>query len=38
MRKTSKTVAGRRILKDSNNSTADFDYLTIADVSKTVFK
>lgn len=38
IRKTSKTVAGRRILKDSNNSTADFDYLTIADVSKTVFK
>jgi Protein of unknown function (DUF4876) len=38
IRKTSKTVAGRRILKDSNNSTTDFDYLTMADASKTVFK
>lgn len=38
IRKTSKTVAGRRILRDSNNSTTDFDYLTMADASKTVFK
>jgi hypothetical protein len=38
IRKTSKTVNGRRILKDTNNSTNDFDYLTIADPTKTVFK
>lgn len=38
IRKTSKTVAGRRNLRDSNNSTTDFDYLTMADASKTVFK
>jgi len=38
IRKTSTTAGGRRILKDTNNSTADFDYLTIADATKTVFK
>lgn len=38
IRKTSKTVNGRRILKDTNNSSEDFDYLTIADPTKTVFK
>lgn len=38
IRKTSKTVSGRRILKDTNNSTADFDYLTKADETKTIFK
>ncbi|WP_316831044.1 DUF4876 domain-containing protein [Pedobacter aquatilis] len=38
IRKTSTTLGGRRILKDTNNSTADFDYLTIADPTKTVFK
>lgn len=38
IRKTSTTAGGRRILKDTNNSTADFDYLTIADPTKTVFK
>jgi hypothetical protein len=30
IRKTSKTVSGRRILMDTNNSTNDFDYLTNA--------
>ncbi len=34
VRKTLKTVNGRRILKDSNNSEADFGYLEKADVSK----
>lgn len=38
IRKTSKTVNGRRILKDSNNSAEDFDHLTMADPSKTAFK
>ncbi|RZK78884.1 MAG: DUF4876 domain-containing protein [Pedobacter sp.] len=38
IRKTSKTVSGRRILKDMNNSTEDFDYLLLADPTKTVFK
>ncbi len=38
IRKTSTTAGGRKILKDTNNSTADFDYLTIADATKTVFK
>lgn len=38
IRKTSKTVNGRRILKDSNNSSNDFDYLTMADPTKTAFK
>ena len=30
IRKTEKTVAGRRILKDTNNSTEDFDFLDLA--------
>lgn len=30
IRKTEKTVAGRRILKDTNNSTEDFDYFDVA--------
>lgn len=34
VRKTLKIVNGRRILKDSNNSEADFGYLQKADVSK----
>ncbi|TDQ11628.1 DUF4876 domain-containing protein [Pedobacter metabolipauper] len=38
IRKTSKTVNNRRVLKDSNNSSLDFDFLTIADPTKTVFK
>lgn len=38
IRKTSKTLAGRKVLKDTNNSTQDFDYLTLADATKTVFK
>lgn len=38
IRKTSKTVNGRRILKDSNNSSLDFESLTMADPSKTAFK
>jgi hypothetical protein len=38
IRKTSKNMNGRKILKDTNNSTSDFDYLTIADPTKTVFK
>ena len=35
VRKTSKTVGSRVVLKDSNNSTADFGYLPKADPSKT---
>lgn len=31
IRKTESTVNGRRILKDSNNSAEDFDYLPLAD-------
>lgn len=38
IRKTSKTANGKRILKDTNNSSEDFDFLTIADPTKTVFK
>ena len=38
IRKTSKTVNSRRILKDTNNSSEDFDNLTMADPTKTVFK
>jgi hypothetical protein len=38
IRKTSKTVNGRRILKDSNNSSLDFESLTKADPSKAAFK
>ena len=38
IRKTAKTVDGRRILKDTNNSDADFDELDKADVTKTIFK
>lgn len=38
IRKTAKTINGRRILKDTNNSSEDFDELERADVSKTVFK
>ncbi len=38
IRKTSKTVNGRRILKDTNNATADFDFLTKVDETKTIFK
>lgn len=38
IRKTGKTVNGRRILKDSNNSSLDFESLTMADPSKTAFK
>lgn len=39
IRKTSKTTtANRRILKDSNNSLDDFDYLPMADPSKQAFK
>ena len=38
IRKTSKTLSGRKVLKDTNNSTQDFDYLTLADATKTVFK
>ncbi|MVZ63674.1 DUF4876 domain-containing protein [Sphingobacterium humi] len=34
VRKTLKTVNGRRILKDTNNSEADFGHLQKADVSK----
>ena len=34
VRKTLKTVNGRRILKDTNNSSEDFGYLNKADVSK----
>lgn len=34
VRKTLKTVNGRRILKDTNNSEEDFGYLTKADASK----
>lgn len=38
IRKTSKTINGRKVLKDSNNSSLDFDFLTVADPTKTVFK
>lgn len=38
IRKTSKTLSSRRVLADTNNSTSDFDYLTLADATKTVFK
>lgn len=38
IRKTSKIANGRRILKDSNNSSEDFDYLPMADPTKSVFK
>jgi hypothetical protein len=34
VRKTSKTVGGRVVLKDTNNSTADFGYLSKSDASK----
>ncbi len=38
IRKTAKTVNGRRILADSNNSKNDFTELDIPDVTKTIFK
>ncbi|WP_345950044.1 MULTISPECIES: DUF4876 domain-containing protein [unclassified Mucilaginibacter] len=38
IRKTSKTVNGRRVLMDTNNSSNDFDYLDRADATKTIFK
>lgn len=38
IRKTAKTLPARRVLKDTNNSTADFDFLTLADATKMVFK
>jgi len=38
IRKTAKVVDGRKILKDTNNSDADFDELDKADPSKTAFK
>jgi len=38
IRKTSKTIAGRRVLMDTNNSSNDFDYLDRADATKTIFK
>jgi len=38
IRKTSKSLSNRRVLKDTNNSTEDLDYLTLADATKTVFK
>jgi len=38
IRKTSKTAGTRRILKDTNNSSQDFDYLTMADATKSAFK
>jgi hypothetical protein len=38
IRKTAKTVNGRRILQDTNNSTNDFDELDIPDVTRTIFK
>jgi len=38
IRKTAKTLPARRVLKDTNNSTADFDFLTLADATKIVFK
>ncbi|PYF71512.1 DUF4876 domain-containing protein [Pedobacter nutrimenti] len=38
IRKTGKTVNGRKVLKDSNNSSEDFDYLLMADPSKNAFK
>ncbi len=38
IRKTAKTINGRRILQDTNNSANDFDELDIPDVTRTVFK
>lgn len=38
IRKTAKTVNGRVVLKDTNNSANDFTELNIPDVSKSVFK
>jgi len=38
IRKTSKTVNGRIVLTDTNNSANDFTELDIPDVTKTVFK
>ena len=34
IRKTAKTVGGRRVLKDTNNSRTDFGFLTKANPSK----
>ena len=38
IRKTAKTVNGRRILADTNNSVSDFTELDIPDITKTIFK
>ncbi len=38
IRKTAKTVNGRRILQDTNNAGNDFDELDIPDVTRTIFK
>ena len=38
IRKTAKTVNGRRILQDTNNAANDFDELDIPDVTRTIFK
>ena len=38
IRKTAKTLSARKILKDTNNSTSDFDFLNLADATKTIFK
>lgn len=38
IRKTAKTVNGRKILADTNNSVSDFTELDIPDVTKTIFK
>ncbi|PST83194.1 DUF4876 domain-containing protein [Pedobacter yulinensis] len=38
IRKTARTVAGRRVLQDTNNSKNDFTELDRADPSKTAFK
>lgn len=38
LRKTAKTVNGRKVLQDTNNSANDFTELNIPDVTKTVFK
>lgn len=38
IRKTAKTINGRNVLSDSNNSKNDFAELNIPDVTKTVFK
>jgi len=38
IRKTAKTVNGRKILQDTNNSANDFDELDIPDVTRSVFK